>query len=281
MTVEDIQGKTFPGYGRCIYCGSDGSSGGLSDEHIVPFSLHGNTVIQRASCVVCKQKIDPVDRHLGRSVFGQYRVHAGIQTRNRKERPTVLPARFVVKSETILRDLPIADHPYSMAMPVWGEPGFFRGAPIDAPFPEAFFHIYHYLPPNIHDTLGLSKDEEFQIWSEGRVDVDLFARGIAKIAYCHAVLTLGLDGFRPLLLPKIILGESSATPYFVGSPLIDPQPPFDRRVLHFIQRSLLQSQAGPLKLHLMAIRLFAASAYKGHGMPTYYVIVGAPKLGDS
>jgi hypothetical protein len=87
---------------------------------------------------------------------------------------------------------------------------------------------------------------------------------------------MGLHSFRPLLIPKIILGESSATPYFVGSPTIDPLPPFSRNILHFIQQRDLKSKDGPLRLHIMEIRLFAASAYRDHGMPVYYVIVGAP-----
>jgi hypothetical protein len=193
--VTDIQDKTYPGYGCCIYCGSDGGADGLSDEHIMPYALQGNTIIRRASCEVCKKKIDPIDRHLGRSVFGQYRVHAGIQTRNPKARPKTLATHIVVKSETIVKDLPIADHPYSLAMPIWGDPGFFRGAAIDAPFPEPNFHIYHYAPDNLRDTLGVDEDEEFKILSQGGINVDLFARAIAKIAYCHAVINMGLDGF--------------------------------------------------------------------------------------
>jgi hypothetical protein len=137
---------------------------------------------------------------------------------------------------------------------------------------------YLYAPENLRDTLALNEDEEFQIVSEGAVNVELFARAIAKIAYCHAIIHMGLHGFRPLLIPKIILGESGATPYFVGSPVINPPPPFSRNVLHFIQQRDLASKNGPLKLHIMEIRLFAASAHKDHGMPIYYVIVGAPKL---
>jgi hypothetical protein len=105
----------------------------------------------------------------------------------------------------------------------------------------------------------------------------LFARAIAKIAYCHTVIQLGLDGFRPLLIRKIILGESGAAPFFVGSPLIDPPPPHPRNVLHFIHLRQLEAKRGSLKLWIMQIRLFAASAFKDHGMPINDVIVGAPK----
>lgn len=35
----DIQGQkvSVEGGGRCIYCGSDGSAGGLRSEHIIPY----------------------------------------------------------------------------------------------------------------------------------------------------------------------------------------------------------------------------------------------------
>jgi len=36
--MPDIQGYKFPGYGRCIYCGTTGT---LKDEHIIPLSLGG------------------------------------------------------------------------------------------------------------------------------------------------------------------------------------------------------------------------------------------------
>lgn len=123
-------------------------------------------------------------------------------------------------------DLPIKDHPYSLALPVWGYPGLWRGARIDEPFPQAFFHVYHWLPPNIRETLNLDADEDFRISESGLVHVPLFARGIANIAYCHMVIRYGLEGFRALALPSIVLGKCSAISYFVGAPLGVPPPKF-------------------------------------------------------
>lgn len=80
-------------------------------------------------------------------------------------------------------------------------------------------HIYHHMPPTMYETLGVPDTEDFKIWSTGRLDATLFARGIAKIAYCHTVLKYGLDGFRSLALPDIILGRFSGVSYFVGGPL--------------------------------------------------------------
>ncbi len=278
---EDIQGRKYPGYGRCIYCGSDGGADGLRDEHIIPYSLGGNTEIENASCRDCERRINPVDTHMAHAVFGEYRIHAGVQTRNPKNRPTSLQAQFTVNDQEIALDLPVQDHPYSLALPVWGDAGFFRSAAIDAPFPEPFMHIYHYMPPNIRQTLGVTDADEFKVWSSGRLDATLFARGIAKIAYCHMVLKYGLDGFCGLALPDIILGTFSGASYFVGGPLTIPPPPSAKGQRHAIRYADLDGlpnhdQAlGALKLHLAYVRLFSDSAYQQHGMPIYHVIAGA------
>lgn len=277
-STQDIQGKKYPGFGRCIYCGSDGGADGLRDEHIIPFSLHGNTEIRDASCTSCEKKINPVDLHLARSVYGNFRIHAGVQTRNPKDRPSELPAQIRIGDNEFTRNFPIKDHPYSLALPVWGPAGFLRSNPIDAPFPEACFHIYHFTPHNFHQTLGLPPgDNEVKIWARGKIDVTLFARGIAKIAYCHAILRFGLNGFRSLVLPKIILGECPAVGYFVGGPLDIPPPKYDNNVLHAIHHADLTAPTGRMKLHAVHVRLFANSAHDNHGMPIYHVIVGAPK----
>jgi hypothetical protein len=278
---EDIQGRKYPGYGRCIYCGSDGGKDGLRDEHIIPYSLGGNTEIENASCRDCERRINPVDTHLAHAVFGQYRIHAGVQTRNPKERPATLPAQFTVGDKEISLDLPIKDHPFSLALPIWGNAGFFESLPIDNPFPEPLMHIYHSMPPNMHETLGVAETDEFKIWSTGRLNATLFARGIAKIAYCHTVIKYGLDGFRPLVLPDIILGRFAGVSYFVGTPSTMPPPPFPKGQRHMVRHVDVDGlpwhrkiAGASFKLHLAYVRLFADSAHKEHGMPIYHVIAG-------
>lgn len=257
MEWQDIQDMRYPGYGRCIYCGSDGGSDGLRDEHIIPFSLGCNTYIEKASCRECERKINPVDTHLGRSVFGQHRIHAGVQTRNPKERPAILPANFTVRGESISLDLPIKDHPYALALPVWGDAGFFRSVPIDDPFPEVFFHMYDWTPPNLRQTLSILDDDSYVIWASGRVNAPLFARGIAKIAYCHAIVQYGLDGFRRSVLPDLILGKFPAVSYFVGGPTNNPQKKFVTKALHAIRFFDLVGNNSQLKLLIVSVRLFA------------------------
>jgi hypothetical protein len=275
--LGDVQGQKYPGYGVCIYCGANGGADGLRDEHIIPLALNGNAIIKEASCTTCERKINPADTHLAKHVFWNYRLLTGAQTRNPKERPNVLPATFEIGGNEISRDLPIQEFPFVTALPIWGKAGFFRSAPIDAPFPETFFHVYHWMPPNITETLGIPNDDDLKVRSTFRANPELFARAIAKIAYCHTVIQYGLDGFRRLALPSVILGDCPATSYFVGTASTLPGPPLPGKVLHLIQHVNLASNTERLKLYLVRVRLFANSAYKEHGMPIYHVISGAPK----
>ena len=63
----------------------------------------------------------------------------------------------------------------------------------------------------------------------GTINNITFARAITKVAFCHAVAKYGLDGFRHLAAPDIILGKYSCVPYFVGSDPEEPPPPFGLR----------------------------------------------------
>src|SRR5215211_8794911 len=127
--AENIQGKKFPGYGVCIYCGSDGHQGGLRDEHIIPFSLGGRAIIQGASCEDCERVTSYLDGYLGRNTFHEYRAHAGTPSRKPKKRPKVFPARIIIDGKEEIQQMPPANHPYYLALPVWGLPGILNGLP--------------------------------------------------------------------------------------------------------------------------------------------------------
>src|SRR5271163_4365130 len=138
MEPRNIQGNRYPGYGCCIYCGSKGEEDGLRDEHIIPFSLGGNTYIVEASCAKCERILNPVDTHLARSVYGELRIHNRVQTRNPRSRPSKLPATLIVDEEKVSSKFTVDDHPFALVLPLWGKAGFFRLANIDEPFPGVY-----------------------------------------------------------------------------------------------------------------------------------------------
>jgi hypothetical protein len=161
-------------------------------------------------------------------------------------------------------------------LPVWGAPGLLRAVQPSEQFPNYLVHAYAFVPENMHKTLGLDDNEPFRVNASGSMNHVTFARAIGKIAYCHAVLQYGLDGFRHLTLPAIIRGAYPCVPYFVGADLSDPPPPEARGRIHLINFSDITTPR--LRLLLVSIRLFAHSGTKEHGMPIYRVLTGAPYL---
>jgi len=92
-------------------------------------------------------------------------------------------------------DLPIADHPYFTAMPIWGLPGLLSGSEPRSTFEQESAHLYYYIPPNIKQTLNLRDGQLAEIKPPDiRIDSHKFARAIAKIAYCQAVAVFGCAG---------------------------------------------------------------------------------------
>lgn len=83
----------------------------------------------------------------------------------------------------------------------------------------------------------------------------------------------GLDGFRPLVTPDIILGKYPQIAYFVGSDPTQPSAPYPRGSQHAVHLGSMNYRN--LTLLTATIRLFADSGANGKGKPFYTVIYGA------
>jgi hypothetical protein len=105
-------------------------------------------------------------------------------------------------------------------------------------------------------------------------NVPTFARAIAKIAYCHAVLLYGLEGLRPLWTRDLILGRYPYPLCLVGTNDGDPPPPSPQAPRHELWFG--EAIIGRLTLEVASVRLFGDSTTReGVGMPIYHVVVGA------
>jgi hypothetical protein len=273
MKTEDVAGKKVPvkGGGVCIYCGWDGD-GILHDEHTVPYSLGGNTELLAASCSDCEGITSYLDGYLANAIFGHLRVHMNLQSRS--GHADTLPATIELSEGQRAVDFATADHPFFLNMPIWPPPGVMRGAQISAGFGALGRFTYWYLPPNLGGTIGLQDGNIARVIDMSRPhNLSTFARSLAKIAYCNAVMHYGLDGFRPLVLPDIILGKYPNIAYFVGSDSTLPGPPYPRGQQHSVGLGDLTYKN--LKLLTSSIRLFGDSGAGDKGMPFYTVICGA------
>lgn len=256
----------------CIYCGWDGGEKGLRSEHIVPYSLGGNTELLGASCSECEKVTSYLDGYMANAVFGHFRVHTGIQSR--RGHPNALPLIVEHGDGRRVIDLATENHPFFLNMPIWRLPGAMRGADISEDFGFEDKHVYWYVPENIRDSIGLKDGDVARIMdSAPRSNLRTFARGLVKIAYCNGVMKYGLDGFRPLVTTDIILGKYINIPYFVGCEREPPPPPYQRGIQHSVSLGYITYQR--LKLLTATIRLFSDSGTKENGMPFYHVIYGA------
>jgi hypothetical protein len=269
MTVENVHGRRFAGFGRCIYCRATGA---LKDEHIIPLSLGGNAVIEGASCADCEKITSYLDGYLARSIFNEYRSHVGIKSRRPKERPKELNASFLLPDGSeMVRSYQSKNLPYALCMPIWDVPGITVARPLSPDFEITQSHIYLFIPPDADEWM---KEETAKLGVWPYINYATFARAIARIAFCQAVAKFGLEGFDHLDTPDLILGRYPYISHYVGVARDNPPPPDPRYVTHRVD---IQPYSLPNRVYWMvSVRLFAHSGYKENGMPIYRVIVGAP-----
>jgi hypothetical protein len=276
-----MQGQRFPSPGRCIYCGSDGGADGLRDEHIMPISLGGTAVIEDASCVECEKITSYIYRFLANKIFGEMRAHGAVRRRRRrrnKQRESDLPPQLIFDGYAQPIDLPLKDRPHQTILPVWEWPGITQGMNPSRNYGQIKAVLYWDIPTTFAAAAGMGPNDQREVrfrWDK-QLNVDTFARAIAKIGYCHTVVRYGLDGFRRLVLPQIILGTYPCIPYFVGSDVGDPDPPDHDKALHKITYE--EFRRDNMTLLLVSIRLFANARSPTGGMPIYHVITGARLL---
>jgi hypothetical protein len=160
----------------------------------------------------------------------------GLMSGHRHEKrpsPSTLSANVSVGDQELTHEFLAVDQPFSLKLPIWDLPGIMRRAQPSPDFPVCNVRAYNFMLPALKEILGLPDDAPNPLVhiASGEMNNITFARAIAKIAYCYAVARYGLNGFRHLALPDIILGKYSCVPYFVGSdPGTPPAPdPFGAR----------------------------------------------------
>jgi hypothetical protein len=252
------------------------TQGKLTDEHVIPFALDANAVIEKASCESCAAITARLEQVLARQILAQYRAHIGEQTRRPGERPTKFKFQASVNGGPLAEfEAPVSEAPYFTYMPIFNPPGIFIGAQPMREFEVSEVHRYEWVPNTLRAIVGANAGDNVQIANtQLPFRFDLFARALAKIAYCQAIASYGLDGFRRLVTAKLILGHYPYVPYFVGSSLELPPPAGPAAAKHSVV--LQYTNIHRLNLFTATIRLYANSGTDEVGMPFYDVVIGAP-----
>jgi hypothetical protein len=272
LETEEFRNRKISTFGECVYCATPANEAKLTDEHIVPFSLGGTAILQSASCDACSKITSQLELHLARTIFGHYRIHANVATRNRRERPTLLPTTIKVgDSPAQHMELPIADHPYFTLLPVWKAPGMLTDASPTADFGTEEMHRYEFVPAHFRKLLSLNENDTFNFQLPIKLDQNQFSRALAKIAYCTAICRYGLTGFERTMITEFIRGKYPFAQFLVGSTteaVAPPMPNMDHAI------GLTEVPISGRNTVVAFVRLFARTGTTAHGMPYYTVVVG-------
>lgn len=184
MKVRDnIQGRRYPPVGKCVYCGSDGGTKGLSDEHMVPFSLGGDAVLPKASCAACATETSKIELYLARHIFHGLRSHVGAPSR-KKSLPSTLSATISVgDQEDLLEFLALRIGRSRSCCQPGDYPGIMRQVQPTEDFSVCNIRAYNFVPGNLRVLLELTDDAPDPLVhiASGTLNHILFARAIAKL----------------------------------------------------------------------------------------------------
>lgn len=250
----------YPAVEECIYCGS--TSGKLTDEHIVPYSLNGILILPKASCRACAKITCNIEGAVARSVFGNFRLKHNIKSRRKKERPdhiqvqvsaSIDPSNFI--------NVPVEDHPAPLFMLKCLRAGILEGVPRNLDTSGSW------------QLVGIVGDDDMAKFQDKygkkatftfRHVPEQFSRTLAKIGYSYAVAILGLRSFEPLA-PEFILGDFKNLSYLIGGSL-DIAPPIPNAG-HILEVHIVGNAHKAFVI--VEIRLFASLH-----TPSYHAVVG-------
>src|SRR5438105_7034410 len=167
---------------KCIYC--DSTQEPLTDEHVMPFALGGQYIIEKGTCEVCRQKTKTFERICATEMFGAYRLSIGGPMYDRKKWPQTVPI-VLRASDGAEEKLQIAwyERPVSIILPYYSPPGFLTGNP--AAITELFTLIggMENLPQEI--------SESGKLIPVGRIHELALCGLLAKMAHGFAIVMLG------------------------------------------------------------------------------------------
>lgn len=247
----------FPSKGACIYCGS---TRGLTDEHVVPYSLGGQHVIRAGSCRECADITKKFEQKVARDLWGTARASFGAPTRRKRERKMHVVMQDPTDPKNTI-EVPVADYPAGMVFYVMPKAGLLQGLPESVDLSSFWSLIV------IDDQ---ERREKFLSKNNNKLSIKFrnvpgdFARMIAKIGYCQVLTTLNLDDFEPLCIPYI-KGEKDNHSYVVGGSSEKQIPVPD---VGYELNTVAIGNALML-LVVATVRLFSNTA-----APAYHVVVG-------
>ncbi|MGO6699276.1 HNH endonuclease [Rhizobium ruizarguesonis] len=255
-----MQAKTYPSFGKCIYCLEVFPPSELTDEHIVPLQLEGSMIIEKACCEPCRKMSNTFEHKAMYADLLVPRIILRLKRARRKSTPPSLPPAILNPSDgypeeqALEKETVLAVEQYPPTLQTIGLPraGILAGIERGDSLTDVRMH---------HAETGKPwSPPAAKIATRHLHDHTAMALSVLKIAYCFAVAERGLDGFdtRPVL--DILTGKRSDIYNFVG---MEPaQQIRRRRHLHFLSIKTVQRRI-VVYVYLLG----------GYGTPVYEVVL--------
>jgi len=248
---------------QCIYCNSTEN---LTKEHIVPYSLRGIWILQKASCHKCQKITSAFERRVLRNYFIQLRTSLKLPTRRPKQRPESFDYTVSKNGEEKTVTIPVSDITTIFSMPILGQPGCMtKGKQVKG---------FSVRGVSLHGKQSALKEmhKEYDVDSINFTSTldNSFPRMLAKIAYGMVVLKYGLDAIQEAFVLPSILGTKDDVGMWVGCKNPDKSPallPHVEGVFHGVNL-----EVNDRKVVAANIRLF-----ESFQTPEYLVVVGRLK----
>jgi len=203
--------------GECIYCGAKDVE--LTDEHVLPYFIGGNHVINDASCKPCAKVTSRFERDVAKGLWNDARSAYDAPSRRKKKRKKYIFLADQKNPGNKLK-IPYKEYPAPMVFYCMDTAGFLLG------LSETVDRINTWTFKAIVDQKKLDAFEEKypgQLTATMKFNHDSYARLLEKIAYGQIMCSLDPGDFRPICLPYI-LGKKTNHTFIVGSRKSIPEP---------------------------------------------------------
>lgn len=254
LPVEGFPIKSFGPVGKCIYCGAsryNEQESKLHKEHIIPWALDGQLILQQASCQACERITNSFEQPLLRGIFLPLR-HAMNFPSRKRGRSAADTVPWKTKTGEIIQ-IPVNAYPFFAVLPNF-PPCDLLAKATDIPQPRAWLlHV-----TDFHKRIKRTQIESGIVsWSS-----EHYFRFLAKIAHSYAVAKFG-QYFNPTLI-SIIRGDSKDYNEYIGGIGSGIAP--SRSLWELAPTIRLVDDVPHLVIY---IRLFGS-----YGIPPYEVVAG-------
>jgi HNH endonuclease len=202
--------------GSCIYCGSEST---LSDEHVIPFGLGGNIILEKASCKMCADITSNLELKLLRGHWWPYRLFLGHKSRGKNVKIPNIPIKITHSNGTISgAELPMQMQTITTIFELF--PPTILNNEISTKIPYAQNAYIKYFAPL--PTFFTINNKRYYTIPSDKVEIPInfdsvqLFRFLAKIAHGYAIFERGPNTCTEYFLPPIILGNIEGAMTYVG-----------------------------------------------------------------